>query len=419
MADHSGIVSAVGRNRTIAQDLEKLPLELIEQVIREATFERVIRLSHWAGLRLTQACTISPSWRHLMGKEEDRKTWQTCLRLTDDLNVLCFKARHGARPIFDKRVPVRCRHSSRARCLCDRDVSFLQRGPYHLTCDVSTMQHLWLDVLSDLFRLNCSHRDLSLFEALHDSSQAKQTLFTHLLNFRQLSLSANELDLAIQLYQRALATRQIALANELRRLATLYEAHHSLLKLPFAPQNSRVRAAHVLQQFRSRARKLERAPLTLYNRANYRTYFQDHFPALVPYDWTLRFFVAVLGKEQLLSDKRRFVLDGIAYYFLRKIEFSRLHRHMRTVGTPWFPTHHGGEQPEFLAGKSGPTRGREGPYATHTDIELTWLESFVEVVADLMERFPQAAEAAQAGGRLEAGPNMLADLLARSRSETE
>ena len=37
--------------------------------------------------------------------------------------------------------------------------------------------------------------------------------------------------------------------------------------------------------------------------------------------------------------------------------------------------------------------------APHPDIELTWLETFVERVAILVQKYPQAAEAAQAGDR--------------------
>lgn len=404
------------RNRAIARDLENLPLELIERVIKEATFERVIRLSSWAGLRLMQALTISPSWRHLMGTEEHRKTWQTCLRLTDDLNVLCFDTRHVARPFFNDQTPINCwhtyRYTDRTRCHCSKGVSFLQGGPLYQDCDAPTMRQRWLDVLSTRFSIKISFKDIPLFDALDDYSEEERTLFEQLVSLGRRSMSADELESGIRLYQRALAARQTALSNELRRLAALYETHPSLLKVPFAPQTTRPRAAHVPEQFGARARRLESSPLTLHSQAFCRTYFQNVFLALVPYDWTLRFFVAVWSKQQVLSDKSQFVLDGLACYFLRKVEDSSNCENVRTISTPWSLSHHKAEQPKFLAGKCAPIRGRGGPYATHTDIELTWLEAFVELVADLVEKFPQAAEAAQAEGRLqEAEPNMLAEQL--------
>jgi len=48
-----------------------------------------------------------------------------------------------------------------------------------------------------------------------------------------------------------------------------------------------------------------------------------------------------------------------------------------------------------LGGEIGPKYIRDdGPFTAHTDLEMIWLETIVEVVAALIEKFPQVAVAA-------------------------
>ncbi len=62
---------------------------------------------------------------------------------------------------------------------------------------------------------------------------------------------------------------------------------------------------------------------------------------------------------------------------------------------PFSLLEHRDKRLEFLAGKDRPTQGRKGSYAAHSEIELTWLETFVELIAHLVEKFLQAAAEAQ------------------------
>ncbi|KAF3030301.1 hypothetical protein E8E12_000022, partial [Didymella heteroderae] len=95
--------SNMGRNHSLAKNLEHLPLELIEEVLKDLTFEQAIRLSSWAGPQLTHAFTISLSWKQHFGDERNRAIWQKYLQLTDQVNALCFDTRRDARAWFNKR----------------------------------------------------------------------------------------------------------------------------------------------------------------------------------------------------------------------------------------------------------------------------------------------------------------------------
>ncbi|KAJ8114173.1 hypothetical protein OPT61_g3891 [Boeremia exigua] len=407
--------AATGCNLALARDLENLPLELIEQVIGEATFEQMVRLSSWAGPRLKHAFEISPSWRYLFGSEEDRTSWQRCLLTTDNLNAVYHNCRNVLGPYrsYSRIYNRRCWHSDCVRPGCSKDVSFLPWNVSPKDQGAYMLRSLWLEKLNAQLCEASPFDSLPFLKDIHAYVPAEgQTLFKQLGNPEQRKFSEVELETVTHLFQQALTARKTALVSELRRLAALYETHPTLLKSAFAPQSSRPSAHHLPEQFRQRARKLATPP-SLYSRLCCRTYFQDEFTALVPYDWTLRFFVAATGKEQDLLENYQFVLDGITSYYLRDVEHSSKRHSMRTTGTPYSLPSRRKEDTQFLAGKSGPTRGRGGPYSAHSEIELVWLETFVELVASLVEKYPEAAWAAQAEDLVkEAKVDDLADSLA-------
>lgn len=220
----------------------------------------------------------------------------------------------------------------------------------------------------------------------------------------------DEIETVLHLYQGALSTRKSSLVNELRRLASLYEAHPQLLKVPYAPQWSRPSLLHVPRQLRGRANKMERAPLSFWTNSGGRTYFQNAFAALVPFDWTLRFLISIMGDEQEVDEKCRLLLDSLIRYYLRKVERGNC-QSIWTMGVPHSLSLLKPKQIGFLAGADGPKWFRDdGPLVAHTSEELDWLETFVEVVAVLVAKFPKAAEAAQLE---EADPIMLIEQLSK------
>ncbi|KAJ4379888.1 hypothetical protein N0V86_005072 [Didymella sp. IMI 355093] len=191
----------------------------------------------------------------------------------------------------------------------------------------------------------------------------------------------------------------------------LYEAHPQLLKVPYAPQSSRPSVRHVPEQFRSRANKLEKAPPSFWTNGSGRTYFHHDFPALVPFDWTVRFLVSILNDEQEVDDKGRFLLDSLVRYYLRRVEPDG-RQSVWTAGLPYSLSLLKPKQIGFLAGADGPKWFKnDGPLVAHSNKELDWLETFVKVVAGLIKKFPEAAKAAQTA---EADPTTLIEQLKKS-----
>lgn len=383
----------MGRNRAVARDLENLPLEIIDEVIKEVDFERLIRLSAWAVPQFTLALEISPSWKHYFRDGKDRKAWLRSLRLTDDWSVLCFDSKDVPYP---DRMKLRFLQSTHS--WAKTEPSLLQeQWLVHLTkrlCEESCRKKRWLECLGAYLSIE----ERRVFEHIRVDSN---------------TMSIEQLDSSVQLHRKALLARKETLATELQRLATLYQENPQLLKEPSAPQDVKPNVRHITQQFQSRATKIQQASPTLLLRARSRTYFQNDSPALVPYDWTLRFLVAVMRAGQtVIGDKIHFVLEGMATHYLCGSERLDDTQTARTVGTPWSLSPNESTQAMFLAGKSSPTRGRAGSYSAHSEIELLWLESFVEVIASLIQSWPQAAGVAKAGGSVkEIESSVLAEAL--------
>lgn len=408
------------RNHTIARDLENLPVELIEEVIKGTHFEQIIRLSSWAGPRLKHALTSSPTWSHFFGNAEDWNFWQRCLRLTDKMNVVFFDTKYETRPLFNLGYCYRQSYGMSPRKPCHRDhggeLSFLQypgqdapmpepcqilRGRRSIrVCSAANIRRQWLKALTEEINIVSSYQTpqerFEIYLPAEDLGRLKQ-IQAGLPKFKHQDrvLTIDELETSVVLYQRAIIERTKRLVEELRRLANLYEAHPQLVKAPFASQSPRSNVRHIPHQLRSRAWKLEKVEPSVCTRADCRSYFQNTFTALVPYDWTLRFMVTLIDQGKLRVDgKCQFVLDGMAYYFPRDAENGHSLCEVRTEGTPWSSSDTWGRPARFLAGTGKPIRGNAVPHSAHHNIELTWLETFVELVAHLVHSFPVAAEAA-------------------------
>lgn len=384
--------SAIGRNHSLAIDLESLPLELIEEVLKDLNFEQAIRLSSWAGPQLIRAFEISPSWKQHFGSEDIRAIWQKYLQLTDQINVLCFDTRRDARTWFkEPHFHWYSRDDSNRKCII-----FLQDGPSS-SLDVNPrLRTRWLEAMSSALEVGASFfGDASFGDLRTDLPQEQRS--ASLKDSRDTkSTKEGDIENAVRLYKGALSARRSSLVGELRRLATLYEAHPRLLKLPYAPQWSNPNVHHIPRQLRARANKMDKAPLSFHANAGGRTYFHNDFAALVPFDWTVRFLVSILGDEQETNEKFRFLLDDLARYYLHKAEPGG-QQNIYAAGIPWSLSLLKPRQIGFLAGAAGPEWIRdEGPLTAHVDDEVDWLEGFVEGVAELIKKYPEAAQEARA-----------------------
>lgn len=375
----------MGRNHSLAIDLENLPLEMSEEVLKDLNFEQAILLSSRAGPQLESASEISPSWKQHFGTEENHAICQKYLQLTDQINVVCFDTRRDARAWFKLETHYyyyygnyRREHSS------NKNIKFLQDGP---SCDMdgsSGLRTQWLEAMGSALQVGAAFFGDAPFQR---SSHPKAS--------RDARSKEGDVEKGLRHDQGALSARRSSLVGELRRLATLYEAHPQLLKLPYAPQDSNTDTRHIPRQFRARANKIEKAPLSIYTSGGGRTYFNKIGAALVPFDWTIRFLVSILRDEKEIEEKSRFLLDSLARYYLRKAEPGG-QQNIYDAGIPWLLSLLKPRQLGFLAGSDGREWIKdETPLSAHVDNELDWLEKYVEAVAELVKKYPEAAKAAR------------------------
>lgn len=82
---------AISRFERIAQDLEKLPCELHDTVLKDLEFEQLIRLSVFAGPRLNWSLenSLSPWGKHF--REGNTSRLQALLGITAQVRKFCFQ----------------------------------------------------------------------------------------------------------------------------------------------------------------------------------------------------------------------------------------------------------------------------------------------------------------------------------------
>ncbi|KXH33359.1 hypothetical protein CSIM01_03273 [Colletotrichum simmondsii] len=145
-------------------------------------------------------------------------------------------------------------------------------------------------------------------------------------------------------------------ASELHRLADLYEQFPTYLKTPLAPQTPRKNITHVPRQLRLYTRRPGR---TLWS-------FRYAHPVLVPYDWCLQLFDAVNEELDYSLDLQK-TRDGIQS--IRTLEDT----------LPRLSSTKGQKLQEYKNA------------VPSTPAELEWLESFMRVVEQMECRFPELA----------------------------
>ncbi|KAF2678926.1 hypothetical protein K458DRAFT_394338 [Lentithecium fluviatile CBS 122367] len=264
------------RFERVARSMEKLPCELHESILDELNFEQLIRLSQFAGTRLTWSLrnSLSP-WQKFFADEASTKQ----LHVRDIFPFLSYLKsdwkNHGTYGRWPP-APTDCDLLSRdwQRLLGGR-VYLTTRSTFH---DYTRMIEPWVLDLE---------RDRPGSTAILQNPRAITDL-EGLIDF-------------MDLYWKLRRTRAEALADELYGLADLYDTHPTRLKQPFAPQKRRMNENHVPAALRHDAQGLVKKSNSTWigNKALYASRFAYPFPALVPYDWCMQLFMKVLEKYDL------------------------------------------------------------------------------------------------------------------------
>lgn len=121
-------------------------------------------------------------------------------------------------------------------------------------------------------------------------------------------LSLDELVVFLEAMKAIRLAESETLAGELNRLADMYDAHPTRLKMPFAPQTPRPNKKHVPNRLRIDARKLIKwGTSSGWKMEPFKYRFIYNSPALVPYDWCkqllLRIEVSDCPEEIMTSYK--------------------------------------------------------------------------------------------------------------------
>ncbi|KAF4544904.1 Appr-1-p processing protein [Lasiodiplodia theobromae] len=407
-------MSKGGRFARIARDLEKLPPELIEPVLADLEYGQIVRVSQFGGPRVTWAIENSPAWsRFFRGK---LPVLQQLDDLTNELITLCYSTGGFKNsPWYDQLSFLRYQKDNfRFKYPTDwaSHWASMVRGRLH-----SVAQDLYPNFTETAYFLFPAGTPLNANET-EEVEFFIDTAFT-LYSLKTNNWPANVPPLPvlarwIALYKRVRHARLAAQAAELDRLVALHERHADRVKQPWAPQTRRPNPDHVVAGLRREAARLKRRNVdgrVWHGRelSGYR--FRPAFAALVPYDWCLRLFCEVLKRhpvpeeeeEEGLAEGRgdgessvyppkvvemmREALEGLpSFYHVygeRMLDPSRPET-LRTARTPW--------------SVSEPADGREGRFLTkrargknpfpHSDNELRWLETFVEVILWMEEHFP-------------------------------
>jgi hypothetical protein len=212
----------------------------------------------------------------------------------------------------------------------------------------------------------------------------------NLIHARQNVFSIVELRNFMTFYQQVRETRAKALAQELCRLADLYEAHPTLFKTPFAPERRRLNEKHVPSQMRIEARKMTKRAVNAWwkDKEIYKYRFAFPFPALVPYSWTLQLFDKVLkeGLVALSSDQHKEVVEKTMIICKTLPAWAGDATDMEALPrqvSRWSPKN---------------TMSWSLAYQPHKERELGWLETFGEVVAWMEAQFPDLLQEVRSPG---------------------
>jgi hypothetical protein len=255
--------------------------------------------------------------------------------------------------------------------------------------DYTTLCRHWLSALNSIivhrtwraFHKNYS-RLIEPWVSQNQGTPAFRKLSSLEKSTQAVELTIDELVEFIESYQNLRLVRAQGLAKELSSLADFYDAHPTRLKQPFAPQTHRPNVKHVPANLRSEARKIvKRVAHTWWGDEEiYQNRFAHDFPALVPYDWSVRLFSQVYQKYTLQQPDHQRAMVEKCNNVLKE--------------TPvWMQNLLGGELGTLIAKVPEATaqpkkQSRPGTYCPHTEQDLVSLVTFAEIIAWMEIEFP-------------------------------
>ncbi|KAF1962097.1 hypothetical protein CC80DRAFT_531078 [Byssothecium circinans] len=422
------ILPPTRRFQRIAADLEKLPCELHEDVLVELEFESIIRLSKYAGPRLTWSIENSPSAWGKFFRGGYAAELRKFLLVTDQIKALCLKPpkeKREKRPVFDSKAwsflyyrNADWASPERRTYVFDEQHSFWTRKCFwygnwagNTAIPLATQNRLVdFDIVAQHWRTELlkivskatqrsfkHHYDVFIAPWITKLEDVHGTLRVSVLRrTSDLMLSIDNLATFIDVYQDLRRMRAAALAGELRRLADLYDAHPYRLKMPFAPQSPRKNEKHVPNHMRYQADLLVKQPSSTPwihgARAHYA--FAYPFPCLVPYNCCISLFDAVLHKHDLSEPIFSPDIAGKCK-FLVKEKPEWVEMVIKIVPECEIPIPQGDYDKAKPFRKRQFEEGRSTAYVPHEAVHLEWLEVFMVVVAWMEKEFPDLSTEAK------------------------
>ncbi|TRX93066.1 hypothetical protein FHL15_005934 [Xylaria flabelliformis] len=335
----------------IAQDLEALPFELIDPILKELPFMRVLDLFvlSSSGSRLREAIRYHARWVHLLGDE------------TDDIEYLWTSI--------------------------DKLASIQYRRPWAQV--MARKFDPWRGVLAHVENPTEWTTKDCIIDRYQDSSDAfAEGLVRHIMEIdRSLDISKVILELKNAYFR--LFREQSA---ELRALADLYERFSRFLKVAGAPELP-TNEAHVLARLRIDVRRRHRIPGWHRKKVHYKNLksqrtsyrFRYPHPTLVPFEWCLRLFRIIVERREALRIEDKIPL--------------RLKEHFKNAndGFDFIYCHTPGKRLKRTCGHSAESVTlAQYPFSNGVlpkpKAELSWLESFVTMAEWMAKEFPDITQ---------------------------
>ncbi|KAH8163318.1 hypothetical protein CIB48_g4918 [Xylaria polymorpha] len=363
----------------IAQDLEALPFELIDPVLKELTFLRTLDLFVLpsAGNRLREAIRYHSRWAHLLGEE------------TDDIEYLW--------PSLNQLALVQYRRPwvkvMAAKIQPYGGVLWHIASPTKWTRKNHIIHDLWMELHSSLFTFLGLQNYQGTWIATPELQAELSDEFAEDLirGIRESDRSLNIPKMTIELKNAYFKLFQEQSA-ELKTLANLYERFSRFLKVFGAPELP-TSEKHVLARLRHDARRRRRIPRwnrrgvyfifrdkeLNYGRTSYR--FRYPHPTLVPFEWCLRLFKVAVERNNALGVEEK-LPPRLRAHFKRAMDGLDL-IYCHTPGKLLKRTH--GDAAESATFAQYPFSNAVLP---KPKAEIDWLESFVTVAEWMTKEFP-------------------------------
>ncbi|KAH8660580.1 hypothetical protein BX600DRAFT_438791 [Xylariales sp. PMI_506] len=304
----------MGRLQTTAEQLERMPNELIEPILAQLRLKDLIELWRYAGIRLRNAINDNGEWQPLWPHDPDEVS-----RL-EQLYFEVVKEHYRIFAVAKERIGRNQGSRNWIFDPLDLDAKELVRDAKRsgasgvLLAKISEWV-LWLVKTTrgwqELDAYSQGENPRALVRSLQITPKTETFLkfFTCECFLSTRETSANRA--LLEGYDRAQACLNVAKSNKILKLAELYAAYPGKLKTPLGPQSQRPNSGHISHQLHLRSQRLLRC-INIGSISRTRAYSQSLFcfahACLVPYDWCLALWLEVLQACPALLDEPH-VLD--------------------------------------------------------------------------------------------------------------